>query len=303
MRVLVTGATGFVGGRLVRALRAAGHECTVLTRNAARYDGPEDVRVVEGDLLEPGSFETAFEGCAAAYYLVHSMGAPDFEARDRRAARNFSRAASEAGLSRVVYLGGLGRESEPLSPHLRSRHEVERILGEGEYDLTTLRAAVIVGAGGASFEMLRQFVECLPRICVLPLPRAVRTNCQPIAIKDVVSYLVSVLDAPDTREKTFDIGGPEVLTYSDLLQRTARAHGCWLFVASVPWVSERLSAYWISRLTDVPETVVVPLMRGLDNTVVVRDGRIDEYVSVEHTILDTAIELAIGRRENADRTI
>lgn len=295
MRVLVTGATGFVGGRLVPALRAAGHECTVLTRTAARYDGPGDVRVVEGDLLEPGSFETAFEGCEGAYYLVHSMGAANFEARDRRAARNFARAASEAGLSRVVYLGGLGRESEALSAHLRSRHEVERILEAGEYDLTVLRAAVIVGTGGASFEMLRQFIEHLPRICVLPLPRAVHTNCQPIAIRDVVSYLVSVLDAPATSGQTFDIGGPEVLTYSALLQRTARAHDRWLFVWSVPWVSERLSAYWISRLTDVPENVVFPLMRGLDNTVVVQNGGIDEYVSVEHTILDTAIELAIDR--------
>lgn len=294
MRVLVTGATGFVGGRLVPALRTAGHEPTVLTRNAERYDGPNEVRVVEGDLLDPGSFETAFDGCGVAYYLVHSMGTPDFEARDRRAARNFSHAASEAGLSRVIYLGGLGRETDALSAHLRSRHEVERILDGGEYDLTTLRAAVIVGAGGASFEMLHQFVEHIPRVCVLPLPSAVRTECQPIAIRDVVSYLVGVLDAPDTREKTFDIGGPEVLTYAELLQRTARAHGRWLFVASVPWVSERVSAYWIARLTDIPENIVAPLMRGLDNTVVVRDDDIDEYVSVEHTILDTAIELAIG---------
>jgi uncharacterized protein YbjT (DUF2867 family) len=293
MRVLVTGATGFIGGRLVPALCAAGHDCTVLTRDAERYAGPDEVRVVEGDLLEPGSFEAAFEGCEAAYYLVHSMGNPDFEARDRRAARNFSRAASE-NIERVVYLGGLGRESEALSAHLRSRREVEQILDEGEYDLTVLRAAIIIGAGGASFEMVHQFVGHLPRVCVLPLPRAVRTECQPIAVRDVIAYLVGVLDAPGTRGKTFDIGGPEVLTYQELLQRTARAHGRWLLVWSVPWVGERVSAYWISRLTDVPESVVAPLMRGLDNTVVVRDEGIEEYVSVEHTILDTAIELAIG---------
>jgi uncharacterized protein YbjT (DUF2867 family) len=293
MRVLVTGATGFVGGRLLPALAAAGHDLTVLTRDAERYDGPP-ARVVEGDLLDVGSFEAAFEGCEAAYYLVHSMDAADFVARDRRAAHNFARAAGAADCSRVIYLGGLGRESDALSPHLRSRHEVERLLAAGDYDLTVLRAAVIVGAGGASFEMMRQFVAHLPRVFVLPLPTAARTNCQPIAIDDVVGYLAAVLDAPETRGRSFDIGGPSVLTYADLLRRMARTYGHRLFVAAVPWLSERLAARWLALLTNVPETVVAPLMTGLDNTVVVRNGGIDELVSVAHTPLDAAIERAIA---------
>ncbi|EMA40108.1 NADH dehydrogenase 32K chain-like protein [Halococcus morrhuae DSM 1307] len=293
MRVLVTGATGFVGGRLLPALAAAGHDLTVLTRDAERYDGPP-ARVVEGDLLDAGSFEAAFEGCEAAYYLVHSMDAADFVARDRRAAHNFARAADAADCSRVIYLGGLGRDSDALSPHLRSRHEVERLLAAGDYDLTVLRAAVIVGAGGASFEMVRRFVAHLPRVFVLPLPTAARTNCQPIAIDDVVGYLAAVLDAPETRGRSFDIGGPAVLSYADLLRRMARAYGHRLFVAAVPWLSERLAAHWLALFTGIPETVVAPLMAGLDNTVVVRNGGIDELVSVAHTPLDAAIERAIA---------
>lgn len=143
--------------------------------------------------------------------------------------------------------------------------------------------------------MLRQFVAHLPRVFVLPLPTAARTNCQPIAIEDVVAYLAAVLDAPATRDRSFDIGGPAVLTYQELLRHTARAYGHRLFVASVPWLSERFAARWLALLTDVPETVVAPLMAGLDNTVVVRNGAIDEFVSVAHTPLDTAIERAIAK--------
>lgn len=208
MRVLVTGATGFIGGRLVPALLDAGHEVRVLVREAARYDAPDGVEVAEGDLLEPGSFEDALAGVDAAYYLVHSMRAgADYAERDRRAARNFASAGGEAGVARVVYLGGLGEERDRLSEHLRSRREVEHVLGEGDYDLTTLRAAVIVGNGSVSFEMVRQLAKRLP---VMVTPEWVRTRCQPIAVGDVVAYLVGVLDAPETAGDTFEIGGPDV---------------------------------------------------------------------------------------------
>ena len=193
MEVLVTGATGFVGSRLIPALLAAGHSVTAMVRDQSRYDPPEGVEVVEGDLLDPPSIQGAFDGIEVAYYLVHSLSAgSDFADRDRRAARNFAEAANEAGVERVIYLGGLGETGEELSEHLRSRREVESYLAEGKYALTTLRAAIIIGADSASFRMVRQLSRRLP---VMITPKWVQTECQPIAIDDVIAYLVGVLDA------------------------------------------------------------------------------------------------------------
>jgi uncharacterized protein YbjT (DUF2867 family) len=294
MRVLVTGATGFVGGRLVPSLVAAGHEVTVLVRDAGRYDAPAGVRVVEGDLLDPASFDEALD-VEAAYYLVHSMRAgADFEERDRRAARNFARAASGAGVERVVYLGGLGEERDDLSAHLRSRREVEAILAEGEYDLTTLRAAIVVGAGSASFEMIRQLSSRLP---VMVTPKWVDTPCQPIAVDDVVAYLVGVLDAPETADDTFEIGGPDVLTYGELLRRTGRQLEHEPTLLSVPFLSPRLSSYWIGLVTDVPASVARPLVDGLKNPVVVQDDRIRGHVDVDLTPFDEAVRRALARED------
>lgn len=300
MHVLVTGATGFVGGHLVPALVAAGHDVRALVRDRERYDPPAGVEVVEGDLLDPASLDGAFEGIEAAYYLVHSMRAgTDFEERDREAASNFAAAASAAGVDRVVYLGGLGEDTDDLSPHLRSRREVEQLLAEGDSDLTTLRAAVIVGADSASFRMVRQLVKRLP---VMVTPRWVANECQPIAIADVVAYLVGVLDAPETAGETYGIGGPDVLTYREMLVRTASAMGRPRpRILSVPVLTPNLSSYWVGLVTDVPAAVARPLILGLKNPVVVTDDSIRDHVDVELTPFDEAVRRALDRLDGETR--
>ncbi len=288
MKVLVTGATGFIGRQLVPALRSEGHEVSVLVRDADRYDPPDGVSVFEGDVLETGSFEDALADVEAVYYLIHSMGAgAGFGERDRTAAKNLADAATYAGVRRVVYLSGLGVDADDLSAHLRSRHEVERVLSESEFGLTVLRAAIIVGEGSASFRLVRQLSSRLP---VMITPRWVSTRVQPIAERDVIEYLLRVLEVPETAGETYEIGGPEVLTYREMLIETGRLlTGRRPIIVPVPFLTPRLSAYWVALVTDVPTGVAYPLINGMTTDVVVTDDSIHEVIPIELTPFETAV--------------
>jgi uncharacterized protein YbjT (DUF2867 family) len=272
MRVLVTGATGYIGGRLVPRLLEAGHRVRCLTRRPAHLDSMPwraRVEVAEGDVLDPASLASALAGCEAAYYLVHALaGGAGFEERDRRAAANFRAAADAAGLQRLVYLGGLVPEGTRLSPHLASRREVGSTLAAGATPVTEFRAAVIIGSGSLSFEMLRYLTEVLP---VMTTPRWVRSRCQPIAVSDVLRLLVRALDDPEPVNRVLEIGGPDVLTYQDMMRAYAAEVGLHRWIIPLPFLSPGLSSLWVGLVTPLPARVARPLVESLRSEVVVRD--------------------------------
>ncbi len=287
--VLVAGASGFVGRRLTAALVEAGVEVRAMTRRPESYDGPG--RAVHGDVHDPESLAAAVEGCASAYYLVHSLDSADFERLDAEAATAFGQAAGDAGVEQIVYLGGLGSDSDDLSAHLRSRREVEGLLGSGGVPVTVLRAGIVVGAGGISWEMTRQLVEHLPAMIT---PRWVNTRTQPIAVDDVVRYLVGVLGHPEARGRVFEIGGPEVLRYSDMLKRVARLEGRSLPILPVPLLTPGLSSRWLSLVTDVDTQSGRNLIDSMSNEVIVEDHTIREVVPFEPMGYDEAVGAALA---------
>ncbi len=302
MRCLVTGATGYIGGRLAPRLLDEGHQVRCLTRSAGRMrDVPWLTRaeVVEGDLTDAESLRTAFQGVDVAYFLVHSLGRKDFEALDRAAAANFAAAAAAAGVRRIIYLGGPEPPAdEHPSPHLRSRAEVARILLAGEVPAVVLRAPVIIGSGSASFEMLRYLTERLP---VMVTPRWVTNRIQPIAVRDVLHYLVGAAEMPADVNRGFDIGGPDVLTYAEMMQRYARVAGLRRRVI-VPLrpLSPWLSAHWVGLVTPVPNAIARPLVASLVHEAVARENDIRRYVPAEVIGFDQAVQLAIGKIRDAD---
>ncbi|MFL6060179.1 MAG: NAD-dependent epimerase/dehydratase family protein [Marmoricola sp.] len=291
MQILVAGGTGFVGHHLVAALDEAGHDVRVMTRLPEDHHGPGTA--VRGDVADADSLEQALAGSGAAYYLVHSLGTEDFAERDAAAAKAFGRAAGEAGLRQLIYLGGLGDEGDDLSAHLRSRREVEGLLGAGGVPVTVLRAGIVIGHGGISWEITRQLVEHLPAMIT---PRWVRTRTQPIAIDDVVRYLVGVLENPDALGRVFEIGGPEVLEYREMLTRVALLKGQRLPIVPVPLLSPGLSSRWLALVTDVDTRTGRTLVDSMVNEVVVREESIRAVVPFELTSYDDAVRHALEER-------
>jgi uncharacterized protein YbjT (DUF2867 family) len=306
-RCLVTGATGYVGGRLVRELLAKGHTVRVLARTPEKlrdFPWADQIEVAQGDATDPEAVARALQGIEVAYYLMHSLQeGPRLEEAETSMARTFATAAQDSDLRRIVYLGGLAPDVPiaDMSPHMRSRVSVGRILRESGIPTIELRAAVIIGSGSASFEMLRYLTERLPAMIT---PRWVRTKTQPIAIRDVLRYLVRAADLPPEVNRAFDIGGPEVLTYQQMMQRYAAVAGLTpRIILPINLLSPQLSSHWVGLVTPVPRAIARPLVRSLKHPAVCHEHDIAQWIPDPPEGLvtfDRAVELALTRIREAN---
>lgn len=300
LNVLVAGATGYIGGRLVPRLIEAGHDVRCLVRDPGRFRRPFShlVQVFVGDVLQADTLPQAMEGVDLAYYLVHSMrsGEKGFEQRDQIAAENFATAAKNAGVKRIIYLGGLGSENN-LSSHLQSRHEVGEILRKFGPPVTEFRAAIIVGSGSISFEMIRYLTERVP---VMICPRWVSTRCQPIAVDDVLRYLVDAVAEPRSADKILEIGGADILTYGEMMLQYAKLRGLTRLLIPVPVLTPRLSSYWVDFVTPIPSAISRPLIEGLRNEVICHDQTALELFPFKPVCYRAAVAEALSRSEKQD---
>lgn len=296
-RILVTGTTGYVGGRLVPLLLEAGYQVRCLVRDPARLLGRpwvDQVEIVQGDVLKADSLTAALQGVDAAYYLVHSMkGSANFYERDLTAARNFGQAAKQANVQRIIYLGGLVDPNRELSEHLSSRQQTGEALREAGVPVTEFRAAAIIGSGSLSFEMVRYLTERVPlMIC----PSWVYTRTQPIAIRDVLHYLLAALETPASAGQTIEIGGADVLTYGDMMLGYAKARGLHRILLPVPVLTPRLSSYWVHWVTPIPAKMAKPLIEGLRNELIVRSDTARRlFPKIEPVGYELAVQRALTR--------
>jgi uncharacterized protein YbjT (DUF2867 family) len=291
MNIAIAGASGFIGSALATLLAGEGHHVTALTRQPDHYRGAGSARYA--DINDPTSLLPALEGHDVAYYLVHSLAGTDFAERDRAGAHAFGVAALKAELTQVVYLGGLGDDSEELSEHLRSRREVEHILANS-VPTTALRAGIVIGDGSISWEILRQLVTRLPMMIT---PRWVETRTQPIGLADALIDLTGVLGRQDMIGQSYEIGGPEPLTYRHMMLTVSRIMGHRKVIIPVPLLSPRLSSHWLRFITDVDLTTARALVDSMTNEVVVHDYRINEMLAHEPMTFDASVRSALDTRE------
>ena len=293
--ILVTGATGYVGGRLVPELIESGYRVRVLVRDARRLQDrswSDQVEIYEGDVFKPETLMPVLQGVSTAYYMIHSMkDSAEFDERDIIAAHNFGHVAKISNVERIIYLGGLGEPDSDLSKHLRSRQQTGDVLRESGIPVTEFRAAIIVGSGSVSFEMIRYLTERLP---VMICPQWVYTRVQPISIRNVLEYLVATLESPESAGKVIEIGGNEVLTYGEMMLQYAEVRGLRRFLIPVPVLTPRLSSHWVHWMTPIPAGIAQPLIEGLRNEVIVNDDlAIRLFPHIELIDYQTAVARAL----------
>jgi len=299
LRCLVTGVTGYIGGRLVPRLLNKGYTVRVLSRDTSRLQGRpwiDEVEIAEADVLKPDTLPNALQDVDVAYYLIHSMsgnGSSDFHNRDMRAAENFSTAAKEAQVSRIIYLGGLGDSNDQLSEHLASRQQTGNALRNSGVPVTEFRAAIVVGSGSKSFEMIRYLTERVP---IMICPQWVYSRVQPIAIRNVLQYLIPAIEKEQTKDEIIEIGGKNAITYADMMKIYAEINELKRLFVPVPVLSPALSSHWVHWMTPVPASLARPLIEGLKNDVVVKDDKAKKLFPEVHPLsYKKAVELAMVR--------